>query len=75
LKHNPNEVTCPKCGRKAWKPDIAERLGKSPGKVYYYVRYRHRRDGRTRRNAIHYRVATPQEIAAYLKAKKKENES
>jgi hypothetical protein len=43
---------CPRCGRKAWKPDIVERIGKYPGVAFRYWRYRHPK--RYGRSEVHY---------------------
>ncbi|HZW58159.1 MAG TPA: hypothetical protein VFF30_17860 [Nitrososphaerales archaeon] len=50
-----NEMTvCPRCNRPAWKPDKVARVGKNPEKQYWYLRYRHPIDGRTKRNKTCY---------------------
>lgn len=46
----PPTTICPKCGRPAWKPDVVLRKGKAPGVIYQYRRWRHPKDGRTKRN-------------------------
>jgi hypothetical protein len=43
---------CPRCGRKAWKPDLVQKTGKSPGVVFRYRRYRH--PTRYGRSEVHY---------------------
>lgn len=48
-----NSTICPKCGKAAWNPDRVARTGKN-GQTYYYLRYRHRLDHRTKRNKVCY---------------------
>jgi hypothetical protein len=48
------KVTCPRCNRLAWRPDKVFRTGKNPEKQYWYLRYRHPKDGRTKRNRACY---------------------
>ncbi|MHB8565901.1 MAG: hypothetical protein ACYC7D_14185 [Nitrososphaerales archaeon] len=55
---------CPKCNRPAWKPDKVVRTGKNPGKQYQYLRYRHPKDGRTKRNRSCYLPANDPNVVA-----------
>jgi hypothetical protein len=49
-----NMTLCPKCNRPAWRPDKVTRVGKNPMRSYVYLRYRHPKDGRTKRNKTCY---------------------
>lgn len=53
---------CGKCGRPAWQPDVVERPGKSPGVTYRYRRWRHPKDGRTKRNKTCYLRLEPPSV-------------
>gem|GEM_PF-3848054 len=43
-------VKCPKCGRASWRPYLTMRTGKNPEGRYFYWEFRHRKDGRTKKN-------------------------